>query len=231
MVTLPAPYYQDDKAVIYHGDCREILPLLSPVDLVITDPPYQQSNAGGGLRSKRHTLKKIAHELSDFDPAFLSEQLKRFGRAYIFINKSHLSFWQQFSEAQGWGWDVLIYGKRNPIPMKNNRYLSDVEFLFFTRKPNGCFWNNEAPFHFFKKIKLTNCRAGEHGHPTEKSVSVIGQLLSVSSAPGHTILDPYMGSGTTLVAAKNLGRKSIGIEIEEKYCRAAANRLKQESLF
>ena len=223
-------YYQDDYCTIIHGDCRGILPQLEPVDLVLTDPPYQQSDSGGGLVSRRYTMKLIGENLSSFDPEFLAEEIKRFKHAYIFINKSHLSFWQTFAESQGWGWDVLVYGKRNPIPMKNNRYLSDVEFIFFLRAPSKCCWNNDAPFYCFKKIKMTNCVPGEYAHPTIKDVRIVEELLLFSSKQGDTILDPFMGSGTTLVAAKNLGRKAIGIELEEKYCEIAAKRLVQEVL-
>ena len=223
-------YYQDDFATIYHSDCREILPQIETADLVLTDPPYQQSASGGGMGRRRNSLQQIYKELSTFDPEFLAEEIKRFKHAYIFINKSHLSFWQTFAESQGWGWDVLVYGKRNPIPMKNNRYLSDVEFLFFLRAPGLCCWNNDAPFYCFKKIKMTSCVPGEFAHPTIKDVRIVEELLLVSSKQGNTILDPFMGSGTTLVAAKNLGRKAIGIEIEEKYCEIAARRLRQEVL-
>ena len=70
----------------------------------------------------------------------------------------------------------------------------------------------------------------QFGHPTEKSISVLSEMINVSTKDNHTILDPFIGSGTTLVAAKNLGRKAIGIEIEEKYCEVAVKRLRQEVL-
>lgn len=227
---MTTPYYQDSHCTIYNCDCREILPSIEPVDLVLTDPPYQQSKSGGGLVNRRYTLKKIADTLSDFDPEILADQIKKTGHAYIFCNKSHLSFWQTKFEAWGYGWDLLVYGKNNLIPMKNNRYLSDIEFLFFCRKPNSCYWNNDAPFQYYKKIKMVDCVSAEYDHPTVKNLSVIKQLIDVSTMPGHTILDPFMGSGTTLRAAKDLSRKCIGIELEEKYCEIAAKRLRQEVL-
>lgn len=231
-MTLPKPYYQDGACTIYHGDCREILPQLEPVDLVLTDPPYDQSNSGGGIVANRPTFQKIGAELSKFEPLEFWEMLRKASKTthgYIFTSKNCLARFIQLFQERGLSWDLLIYGKNNPAPMKNNRYLSSFECLLFFRG-KGCFWNNGAAYEAFNKLKITNCISSQFGHPTEKDVKVIEQLIEVSAAPNHSILDPFMGSGTTLVAAKNLGRKAIGIEIEEKYCEIAVNRLRQEVL-
>lgn len=226
------PYYQDTNCTIYHGDCREILPQLPKVDLVLTDPPYEQSNSGGGMVANRPTYQKIGKELSSFAPLdfwqlLASSTISPHG--YIFTSKNCLTDFILAAKEKGLNWDLLIYGKNNPAPMKNNRYLSSFEIVFFYRGQN-CFWNNDAPYEYFNKLKLVNCTPAQFGHPTEKSVSVLTQMIEVSTQVTNTILDPFMGSGTTLVAAKNLGRKAMGIEIEEKYCEIAVKRLRQEVL-
>ena len=221
------PYYQDDSCIIYHGNCKEILPELEPVDLVLTDPPYEQGNSGGGLVTKRKTYQKIGKELSRFDPCdywdLIMNSTKN-SHGYIFTSKNCLQHFIRLAESHNLNWDLLIYAKNNPILMKNNRYLSSYEFIFFFRG-KGCFWNNNAPFSFFKKIKYVSCRSSQYGHPTEKNIKTLEQFIEVSTEKQQTIIDPFMGSGSTLVAAKNLARKSIGIELEEKYCEIAVRRL------
>lgn len=226
------PYYEDSAVKIFHGDCREILPTLDPVDLVLTDPPYQQSNSGGGIVAARPTFQLMWKELSSFDPHdywdLIIGATKNY-HGYVFTSKACIRHFISLAEGAKLNWDILIYGKNNPAPMKNNRYLSSFEYIFFFRG-NGCTWNNGAPYEFFNKLKLVNCAPSQFGHPTEKNISTLEELIAVSSEENQTILDPFMGSGTALVAAKNLGRKAIGIEICEKYCEIAVKRLRQEVL-
>jgi DNA modification methylase len=226
------PYYQDEYSTIYLGDCREILPTLEKVDLVLTDPPYEQSNSGGGLVAKRKTFQEIGKNLSSFNVGEYWELLSKASKTqhgYWFSSKENIDFLIQLARADDLNWDLLIYAKNNPAPMKNFRYLSSFEYLFFFRGEK-CFWNNNAPFQHYSKIKSVNCIPSQYGHPTEKSVEILEELILVSTEPEHTILDPFLGSGTTLVAAKNLGRKAIGIEISEKYCEVAVKRLRQQVL-
>lgn len=225
------PYFEQDGIQLFLGDCREVLPSLLKCDLLLTDPPYKQSTGGGGLIAKRETYKAI-RPLSDFDPEWFLSVLSTVGKSahgYIFCSKDLLPAYTAFLGSSGWGWDMLAYTKANPIPAKNNKYLSDIEYLFFYREPGRCYFNNDAPFPFYSKVKRTICTPSEFGHPTEKDVDIIGQLVQVSTREGDLVLDPFAGSGTTLVAAKAAGRRSIGIEIEEKYCEIAARRLEQQS--
>lgn len=225
-------YYEDKYCRIYHGDCRLIMPELAPVDLLLTDPPYEFTNKNlmSGFCGDRETYQEISKNLSSFDPRdtymdlFLDSTIYKHG--YIFTSKFHLDFYIRTAKQFGFNWDILIYGKNNPIPAKNNRYISSFEYLFFFRG-DGAYWNNDAPFKCYSKIKMVNCKSSDFGHPTEKSVSVINELIQVSTKKEETIIDPFMGSGTTLVSAKNLGRYAIGIEKEEKYCEMAAKRLRQ----
>lgn len=223
-------YYSENGIEIYHGDARDVLPHLPKGDLLLTDPPYQQSKSGGGLIAKRPTYQAI-RPLSDFDPAWLLTQLQgitKSAHGYIFCSKDLLPDYTMFLKNSGWGWDVLVYTKLNPLPTKNNKYLSDIEFLLFYREPNKCYFNNDAPFGFYSKVKQTICTPSEFGHPTEKDVDVIMRLLQVSTREGDLVIDPYMGAGSTLRAAKDLNRRAIGVDIEERWCEVTANRLRQE---
>ena len=215
------------NATLYLGDCLGILPTLDKVDAVITDPPYEQSNSGGGLVAKRKTHQTIGSDLSKFEFnkywPFLRDA-SRTNHGYIFSSKGCLGDFCAAVNIDKLNWDLLIYSKLNPIPMKNNRYLSSFECLFFFRG-NGSYWNNDAPMSFYSKIKKTVCKSSEYGHPTEKDTKVIDQLLTISTKQEHSIIDPFMGSGTTGVACINLGRKFIGIEIEEKYFDIACERI------
>ncbi len=226
------PYYQDDAVQIFHGDCREILPELPKADLLLTDPPYLQSKSGGGLIGRRETYQRI-QSLSDFDPKWLCEQLStvcKSAHGYIFCSKNLLCPYISVAETRGWGWDILVYAKNNPMPAKNNKYLTDAEFIIFFREPGKCYFNNDAPYENYFKVKRVNCSPSEFGHPTEKEIAVLKSMILVSTRPDDLVIDPYLGSGTLLRAAKDLGRKAIGIEIEEKYCEIAAKRMSQEVL-
>lgn len=228
------PYYQDVFCTIYHGDCREILPQLEPVDLVLTDPPYRQSNSGGGIVEKRAKFKELTQSsLNTFNPfdyvkIVLDKTKGKHG--YFFCSKNLLHDYIEIFEAMRLNWNILAMHKNNPIPCCNNTYLTDIEFILFCRGKGSCYFNNSLDMRFYKKVKTINVAPSGYDHPTVKPLDVIKELLMVSSDSGSTILDPFMGSGTTLRAAKDLNRKAIGIEIEEKYCEIAVERLRQEVL-
>jgi len=207
------PYYDDGKGiVIYKGDCREILPQLPKVDLVLTDPPYgmdYQSNAVPEWRKK----PKIYGD--DKYPVWIFEELKP---------SIAMMAWCR--------WDNLY---ELPPPKsfivwdKGGMSMGDLDHEF-GRRWEGCAFY-PGPNHAFRKRPSDLIVAGRVNprdlkHPNEKPVSAITPLIDCHV--GDLILDPFMGSGTTLRAAKDLGRKAIGIEIEEKYCEIAAKRLRQE---
>jgi len=228
------PYYQDSHCTIYHGDCREILPQLEPVDLVLTDPPYRQSTSGGGIVDKRDKFTELINSnLNNFEPKEYIElalSKTRGSHGYFFCSKNLLSDYINIFESRQLNWNILVMHKNNPVPCKNNTYLTDIEFIMFCRGKGTCFFDNGLDYYFYKKVKSVNVKPSGYNHPTVKPIEVISQLVRVSSCLGQTILDPFMGSGTTLRAAKDLNRKAIGIEIEEKYCEIAVERLRQEVL-
>jgi site-specific DNA-methyltransferase (adenine-specific) len=199
------PYYSDERAgiVIYHGDCRDILPQLGAVDLVLTDPPYGAMKDIGSTSREPicvdcagwFELCQSKTERMVLTPGVVNQ--------WLYPKPKWVACWFKpsscsFNQTGGWNlWEpILVYGLAS-------RLVRDA-FEDTTSNPNG--------------------------HPCPKPERLWRWIVGWSCAVGELILDPLMGSGTTLRAAKDLGRRAIGIEIEEKYCEIAAKRLSQEVL-
>lgn len=209
-MSLPKPYYDDGKGiVIYCGDCREILPLLDPVDLVLTDPPYGIADIWSS-GSEKHGWGKANRESvirNEWDREPPTKEM--------------------LDAIRGKGRDAIFWGG-------NYFDLPPSRCWFIWNKPERGFSLAEAEMAWVSKdavIRVCDCNRSEvdRNHPTQKPLKLMTWCLSFFPK-AQTILDPFMGSGTTLVAAKNLGRKCIGIELEEKYCEIAVNRLAQDVL-
>lgn len=204
------PYYEEPGITIYNADCRDILPHLEPVDLVLTDPPY-----GMNFQSN---YRHIKHEGIFGDNELPIEVIKVLAKipnnaSYIFCRWDNLSQMPPPKSVLAW--------------VKNNWSMGDLEHEHGRQWEAICFYQLVG-HKFIKRIPdvIHNDRTGNNLHPTEKPVDLMMRLISCNE--GDIILDPFMGSGTTLRAAKDLGRKAIGIEIEEKYCEIAVKRLQQE---
>jgi len=214
-------YYQDDWVTIYHGDCREIMPELPKADLVLTDIPYGEVNrTSGGLRNLNKGLADTVTIPTTKLPHLLNSQ-----SVYIFCGTEQISELRKQYVLMGFSTRLCIWEKTNPSPM-NGEYLwlSSIESCLFARKDGACFSEHCAS-------PVWRCPT-EHTlwHPTQKPLKLIKRLINASSTEKSIILDPFLGSGTTCVAAKQLNRHSIGIEMEEKYCEIAAKRCSQEVL-
>jgi site-specific DNA-methyltransferase (adenine-specific) len=219
--TLPEPYYEEPGIVIFHGDCREILPLLPKVDLVLTDPPYEISTSGGGIGGKRKYLADIRGHIDEgFDLSILAS----FRNWFCFCGKEQLP--DMFKFVDGKRWMLITWNKPNPTPLCNNNYLPDTEYIFHCFEPGRIF----GEFRDKSRYIVHPVEKNLFDHPTVKPLPVINKLINLGTVAGDTILDPFMGSGTTLRAAKDLGRFCIGIELEEKYCAIAVERLRQAVL-
>ncbi len=214
------PYFQDSSVTIYHGDCRDILPQLPKVDLVLTDPPYEvRAGHGGGVFGERsHLVNTGGFTDGGCDYLFL----RGFTDWFCFCSREQLPM--LISEAkQKERWNLITWCKPNPVPTCCNKYLPDVEFVVHGFGHGRLFGDMRVKSSFFNYP----CGDKVTDHPNEKPLQLVKKLVHLGSQEGETILDPFMGSGTTLRAAKDLGRKSIGIEIEEKYCEIAVKRLAQ----
>lgn len=224
------PYYQDEFCTIYHGDCREILPMIGRVDLVLTDPPYTDKTHAG-MRNG-HGENSINFESANAD--FVSEVFEQCAPRRWLISSIDWRMAADIEKQPPAGLEFVRLGvwvKRNPMPqLTGDRPATGWEAIVFlhslTTKKR---WNGGSASACYD---FGNARWGYFGlslHPTEKPLPLISKLLSQFAEKDETVLDPFMGSGTTLVAAQSLGLKAIGIELEERYCAIAIERLRQQS--
>ena len=219
--SLPDPYYKEPGITIYHADCRDVLPYLPKVDLVLTDPPYGIDIGGAGSIGGAGIIYPKDYGVSDWDKRPMSQE-----QWALIQPKAPLSIiWggNYLADKLGPSKGVLIWDKRCQNGWDDS--FSECEIAW-----TNIFTRSKA----FRHLWAGALRASEQGanirqHPTQKPLALLVWCLSLT--PGATsVLDPFMGSGTTLAAAKLLGRKAIGIEIERKYCDIAIERLRQEML-
>ncbi len=203
-MSLPKPYYQDDAVVLYHGDCRAIVPLLGRFDLLLTDPPYGiGALMKGGKNTGHWNLLSSGNEwdmeLPDINPMIAKADLSIvWGGNYFHLPPARC---------------VLVWRKLNAVPTQ-----ADCELAWTTL---------DKPAKVFSSV--SGGAMERHGHPTQKPLELMTWCLS-HAPDARTVLDPFAGSGTTGRACKDLGRKCVMIEREEAYCAIAARRMGQEVL-
>ncbi|KKN74981.1 hypothetical protein LCGC14_0384830 [marine sediment metagenome] len=238
-MTLPSPYYQDEWVTIYHGDCREILPELPKVDLVLTDPPY------GLTQNKQDVVVDLSPFLiypavvfsqQPYTTDLISQHRGIFKYDLVwdkilisgFLNANRMPLRQHEI--------ILVFGNVNFTPIKSegvsknhskgvpkeDRHQNYGQHNFADN--SDVLGNMKHPTSILKFIKPHPSVAQ---HRTEKPTKLMEWLIKSYSVEGNLILDPFLGSGTTAYCAKKLNRKCIGIEIEEKYCEIAAKRCSQ----
>ena len=212
------------NATLYLGDCAEVLPLLPKVDALITDPPYEISASGGGIGGKRQYLTDIRGHI---DAGFDMDMLSGFDNWMVFCGKPQLMDLMQRATTQGLRWQLRTWNKTNPTPLTNANYLPDTEYMVHAFKTH--IWQGK------KRWIVGNVEKSGFDHPTVKPQYVMIDALQCATNYGETVLDCFMGSGSTGVACMTLGRKFYGIERETKYfeiaCERIANAQRQESLF
>lgn len=194
------PYYEHAGITIYHGDCRQVLNQCGKADLLLTDPPYGLGIAANPFRQK--------FDKQNWDDVAVDSELLKMAIAYT-------------SEQVIWG------GNYFGLPASQCFFVWDkYQPQDFSSSMCEMAW---VSLRLPAKIFRLSVRAYEKWHPTQKPEELMRWCLDFFPE-ATSILDPFMGSGTTLRAAKDLGRAAIGIEIEEKYCEIAAKRLSQEVL-
>lgn len=232
------PYYDQDGITLYHGDCREILPQLDiKVDLVLTDPPYP--NLGNGFilpESNTGVAKGCAYKV--IDKHLWNTDLDWVDSSWELINKGMIVFCSFHSVPEvalkvSEGKRIALvswYERNSPFSVRNRPHYMN-QYIWLLEKDAGLKWHNLRTHYDIPKLQA-GCMAterilnrdGSTFHPTQKPLELIQELLKVEP---QTVLDPFLGSGTTAVACKILGRRCIGIEIEEKYIKIAVERLRQ----
>jgi len=242
------PYYEHGGITIYHGDCREVLPSLeeSSIDLVLTDPPYGHNNNNGDLAHRwedalgiRKTTEADARPITNDGPEanelvlavfpLLKRAMKpgsccccccggggpdpQFARWSLWMDEAigfkQAVVWDKGGLGMGW------------------HYRRNYELMLVAEKPGAaCKWyggNIQA-----NVVRINGIKPTIDDHPTPKPIDLFLLFVRLHSLEGDLVLDPFMGGGTTLRAAKDLGRSAIGIDVEERWCEMAANRLSQE---
>ena len=149
---------------------------------------------------------------------------------YIFCSKEQIPQMLDFFLPKKVNWQIILWHKTNPIPTCGNSYMPDTEYCLFFRE-KGVFVGGSPKTKATYYVTPTNKEDKQkYRHPTPKPLQIIKNLIINSSKEGDLVLDPYVGSGTTAVAAKELNRHYIGIDKEEKYCNTAKERLEIEQL-
>jgi site-specific DNA-methyltransferase (adenine-specific) len=223
------PYYDDGTCIIIHGDCREVLPGLT-ADVVITDPPYDDSSLAVLPYLLCHQTAavfgypellvgwcvKLCVVPSEWVTWSITNAMAN-GSALLPRSSEHIAIFG------------LVPGARRILRPRTTagQRLASTGAKAMRRHSlevarDGDVWQAAAPGRGFN--------ADTRLHPNEKPLHIMRRLVELCSDPSDLILDPFMGSGTTLRAAKDLDRRAIGIEIEERYCEIAARRLGQEVL-
>lgn len=205
------PYYSDALVTIYHGDCREVLPKLD-FDAVLADPPYGISLDTSARSWWLPDHAPVVGDSTPFDPSWLLA----LNKPMILWGANHYA--SRLPDARGWlAWDKAT---RDGLDLKQ----AELEFAW-----SNCITRPRMLRHMWSGA-FRDSERGTRYHPTQKPVDLMGWCISHLPVSARCIADPYTGSGPTLIAAKNMGRRAIGIEIEERYCEIAAERCRQEVL-
>lgn len=229
----PKPYYRDPSGVaVYHGDARDILPELGlEFDLVLTDPPYGQQFAGQGVKTMGANIRadgarqgvRVARQVL-FETCQLT---KPDAHLLVFC---HWESWPDFYDAVSPLFPIknaLIWWKdRGGMGDTDMEYARDYEVILFGasgRRPIAG-RRDGAVLKGFPPV------GADRIHPTEKPENLLRHLIGKHCPPRGAVVDPFAGCGSSLVAAKALGCSAIGIEVEERWCEAAARRLSQDLL-
>lgn len=213
---------------LVNADCKDVLREMrsESIDCIATDPPYVIGTSNCSFDGGRTYVGKIeqAGLARGFDPALLSEFLRVLKRPNLIIFCSRL----QLREYLNWAhdtqlnWALVCWHKTNPTPLCHSAYLPDTEYAFHFYKgvyPRGHYHSKR---HFYVQPTTKNTL----GHPTVKPLNIVkNMLLNAATAFGSTVLDPFMGTGTTGVAAIQLGHRFIGVEVNSDYLAIAKRRI------
>lgn len=219
---------------LYNGDCLEIMKQIPDrsIDFVLTDPPYELDNHGGGKS------KEMKRQLNDLHIDFISkgfdlekvfteiERVSKIMNMICFCSNKQVSKIMNYWEQKKYSVTLLVWDKPNPIPFGNGKHISNLEFMIYVRG-KGASFNNLGVNEQKKTFNYPSPSSSKRIHPTEKPIEMLKRLINLHTKQNDTILDCFGGSFSTGLACKELHRKFIGIEIDKKYFNLGAKRLNE----
>jgi site-specific DNA-methyltransferase (adenine-specific) len=228
---MTAPYWTDGQITLYHGDCREVLPSLprSTVHAVITDPPFfmpAQPYAGRDESWQRSWADtSILATWWDLMAAMLTPMIAPDGHFLVFCDDSSYPVFYPSMYTRWPNIGCLIWDKGRPG--MGTAWRNSAELIIAARG-RSAHWTGGAAGNV---MKFTPVPSALRIHPAQKPEALMRALIEPATPPNGLLLDPFAGSCSTLLAARALGRRAIGIELDEPYCEKAARRLDQADLF
>jgi DNA modification methylase len=231
----------ESNPVLIRGDARGLIKTIpdQSVDLILTDPPYNLNpySRGNIKFAQRKALNNdvASWDQADFDPeewlADFRRILKPTGNLFAFTCYNAIGRWHASFDPAFDTFHLMVWHKTNPPPkIRKTSFLNSCEWIV-------CVWNRGHTWNFLSQKEMHNfietplCMGKERTknpvHPTQKPLRVLRHIISIASNPGDLVFDPFMGVGSTGVAALELNRRFAGFEIEENYFRAATNRILQ----
>lgn len=238
----PAPYWTDGRTTLYHGDCLEVMAALADesVSAVLTDPPY----SSGGRRENSRSLRKSMNRTDADEDWIHGDAMSTTG--FVWLMRQCGLRWRRLLEPGGhaltfidWRMAANLAAALESADLRQHPILVWDKAAFGM----GAVFRNQHEFIVHMSAGNPNAPqrrdvgnvlrfpAVRNGvHPTEKPVTLLHTLLSVVCPPDGTVLDPFAGAGSTLVAARDLGIRAIGIDSDERWCEQAVRRLSQEVL-
>ena len=229
-----------ESYLLLNGDCMEIMKGIpdKSIELILCDPPYNLAKYSTG-NMKFDWRGEINNDLAKWDlielsPAKLLGEFKRIlsptGNIFVFTSYHMIGEWHEVFDKEFDTFQFMVWHKTNPVPnIRKSSFLNSCELI-------ACMWNKGHTWNFLKQSEMHNfieapiCMGSERlklpKHPTQKPLSVLKHIIKIASNEGDLILDMFMGVGSTGVAAIELNRRFIGIEIDEEYYRASERRMK-----
>lgn len=242
------PIFDDGQVALYHGDCRQILAQLAPVDLVVTDPPYGETTLSWDQPVRGWldlvdapqvwcfaSLRFLLEHGSEFNGWTFGQEIvwekhngsnfaaDRFRRVHELAVHFYRGTWAELHHEPPVTFDAtprVVVRREKGKPTHHTGARGDVRYQSEDGGPK-----------LMRSVLRVRSEHGRAVHPTQKPLGILRPLISYSSRGGALVLDPFAGSASTLIAARQLGRRAIGIELDEALCEAACRRLAQADLF
>lgn len=230
-----------DNYLLIHGDCMEKLKEIpgGSINLILCDPPYNLSKYSTG-NMKFEWRSEINNDVAKWDlkelaPVDFLEEFKRVlsptGNIFAFTSYNLIGKWHEIFDSEFDTFQFMVWHKTNPVPnIRKSSFLNSCELIV-------CMWNKGHTWNFSKQNQMHNfiessiCLGSERlkspKHPTQKPLKILRQIISIASKENDMVLDMFMGVASTGVAARQLNRRFIGIEIDEEYFRACEKRMKE----